>query len=333
VPEERVIATGAPGYDHWFEWGPSRDRDEFCRTVGLPADRPMVLYLCSSIFIAPHEAEWIQGWLERLRAEGPPELRDASVLIRPHPKNVEQWRGVDLSSLGPVAVWPRTGADPLSREAKADFYDSMYHCAAVVGVNTSALIESAIVGRPVHTVLAPEFRDTQTGTLHFQHLMREGGGLLRVSDSFEEHFLQLEEALQDSARGAEAGRRFVETFVRPGGIDRPATPQLVATVERRATEPAPPPRTAGAATGVLRAALAPAALLLALRPVHNAYVTWIGLRWRWHKMRGNEAEAARLAGAPPPGEPGPPQPADSGGPEAEGLPATPAPELGDPVGR
>lgn len=334
IPEGQVLATGAPGYDHWFEWGPSREREELCRTVGLPADRPIVLYLCSSIFIAPDEHEWIERWLEHLRSEGPPELREAAVLVRPHPKNVEQWGGVDLSHLGPVAVWPRTGADPLSREAKADFYDSMYHCAAVVGVNTSALIESAIVGRPVHTVLAPQFRDTQTGTLHFQHLMREGGGMLNLADSLGEHFEQLAAALCDEGRGIAAGRRFVETFVRPRGIDRPATPQLVAEVERRAAAPAPAPRTAGPATNLLRAALAPAALLLALRPAHHAYVTSIWLRWRWHKLRGDEAAAATLAGAPPPGEPGPPQPPGGrNGAEAEGLPPTPAPELGDPVGR
>ena len=39
----------------------------------------------------------------------------------------------------------------------ADYYDSMFHSVAVVGVNTSALIESGIVGRPVFTVLAAEF--------------------------------------------------------------------------------------------------------------------------------------------------------------------------------
>jgi hypothetical protein len=63
------------------------------------------------------------------------------------------------------------GANPLDEASRAQYHDSIYHSAAVVGVNTSALIESAIVGRAVYTVLAPEFRDTQEGTLHFHHLV------------------------------------------------------------------------------------------------------------------------------------------------------------------
>ena len=54
----------------------------------------------------------------------------------------------------------------------------MFHSVAVVGVNTSALIESGIVGRPVYTVLADEFAGQQEGTLHFQHLKNVNGGLL-----------------------------------------------------------------------------------------------------------------------------------------------------------
>ena len=40
----------------------------------------------------------------------------------------------------------------------------------MVGINTTAQIEGAIVGRPVHTVLADDFRFTQEGTLHFHYL-------------------------------------------------------------------------------------------------------------------------------------------------------------------
>src|SRR3712207_6916201 len=48
------------------------------------------------------------------------------------------------------------------------FYDSLHHAAAVVGVNTTAMIEAAIVGRPVLTVLDDAFALTQRGTLHFE---------------------------------------------------------------------------------------------------------------------------------------------------------------------
>ena len=63
----------------------------------------------------------------------------------------------------------------------------MYHTEAVVGVNTSAMIESGIVGRPVYTVQAEEFAATQEGTLHFQHLKNVDGGLLHLAANLDEH--------------------------------------------------------------------------------------------------------------------------------------------------
>jgi hypothetical protein len=93
------------------------------------------------------------------------------VLVRPHPQNFKQWKVAHLDDLKGVVVWPREGANPLNHTSRSDYYHSIHHSAAVVGVNTSALIESAIVGRAVYTILAPEFRDTQEGTLHFHHLL------------------------------------------------------------------------------------------------------------------------------------------------------------------
>ena len=85
-------------------------------------------------------------------------LRDAGVLIRPHPQNVEPWQHAELHDLANVAVWPRAGGNPVDAATRADYFDSIHHSAAVVGVNTSAQIESAIVGRGVHTLLVPGVR-------------------------------------------------------------------------------------------------------------------------------------------------------------------------------
>jgi len=123
-------------------------------------------------------------------------------------------------------------------------------------VNTSALIESAIVGRPVLTQLAAEFRETQGGTLHFAHLAE--GGPLRVAESFDEHAAQLVRALAgDDDGGSEA---FVCSFVRPHGLEEAATPRLVAAIEALAATVPEAPR-APAAARLLRATLAPAAAL------------------------------------------------------------------------
>ena len=240
VPPERVAVTGAAAFDHWFEWHPRVTRDEFCARVGLPADRPYLLYVCSSKFVAPEEVPFIRHWAEQLRHSASPVLRDAGILVRPHPQNAEQWEHADLRNLG-VAIWPRTGAAPVDGDTRGDYFESLYYSAAVVGINTTAEIEGAILGRPVYTLLAPEFRETQEGTLHFHHLQRVNGGLLHVARSFDEHLADLEPALRDPRTSDEQSARFVDAFVRPYGRDVAATPKFVEALEALAAAPAPAP--------------------------------------------------------------------------------------------
>src|SRR5678816_4753417 len=111
------------------------------------------LYLCSSPFITPYEVGFVRQWIDAIRSSKDAELRRAALLIRPHPQNAQQWQEFDPASFEAVGIWPRAGANPVDREARSDYYDSMYHSVAVVGVNTSALIESGIVGRPVYLSL------------------------------------------------------------------------------------------------------------------------------------------------------------------------------------
>jgi len=240
VAARDVVVTGAAAFDHWFDWRPSTSREAFCARVGLPAARPYILYLCSSKFIAPDEVPFVRRWARHIRDASPAALRDAGILVRPHPQNADQWQADDLRDLGSLVVWPRAGAIPVDDASRSDYFDSMYHSAAVVGVNTTAEIESAILGRSVFTVLAPEFRDTQDGTLHFHHLRAADDGLVRAAGDFDEHAAQLAAAVQGPHPGDDRCRRFVEAFVRPYGIDVPATPRLVEALEalgRRSARP------------------------------------------------------------------------------------------------
>jgi hypothetical protein len=230
VPPERVVATGAHTYDHWFEWRPRTARGEFCGRVGLDPERPFLLYVCSSRFIAPDEAPFIARWIEFLRGSSVAELRAVGVLVRPHPANHDTWERHDVTEPGRVAVFPAGGAKPTQADVKADYFDSLYHAAAVVGLNTSALIEAGIVGRPVLSLVVDENREGQTGTLHFSHIASEGS-LLRVARDWDEHERQLAEAL---ASPVSPEREFLRSFIRPRGLDQPAAPLLVDSLERLA---------------------------------------------------------------------------------------------------
>ncbi len=252
VSPERVVATGANAYDHWFEWQPTTSREEFCASVGIPADRPFVLYVGSSRFIAPNEVPFVVGWLEFLRSHSDPALRELGVVIRPHPQNAAQWEDFDASAFAGVAVHPRGGQDPVDRASKSSFYDSIHHSAGVVGINTSALIESAIVGRTVYTLALPEVRRGQEGTLHFRHLVQAGGGVLEVANSLEQHAEQLQRGLA-APDAANRNKPFLEEFVRPFGLDTPAAPRLIEAIERIAGAAAGEADDRSAARGIVRA--------------------------------------------------------------------------------
>jgi hypothetical protein len=243
IPPERIQVTGAQGFDLWFDWQP-RSREVFCERVGLDAARPYVLYLAGSLFPARRtEAEWVRDtWLPELRRDRA--LKDVQIAIRPHPRRSEQWSAVDFGDLEDVVVWPRAqDAMPLGAGERADYFDSIYHSAAVAGLNTSAMIEAAIVGRSVHTILDPEFAGSQSGTFHFDYLLEVGGGLLRVARSFDEHRDQLNETLAGRDAGAHQRRlRFLEAFVRPLGLERPATDAVVRVIEQTAELEALPGR-------------------------------------------------------------------------------------------
>jgi hypothetical protein len=128
-----------------------------------------------------------------------------------------------------------------------ELFHALYYAHAAVGLNTSAMLEAAIVGTPVHTLMIPGFDEGQIGTIHFHYLVEAYGGLATVARDLDEHQTQLSSLLlhgepQRSARS----RVFAQHFLRPRGVDRPVSPILVEEIVRaaaitkraRATEPA-----------------------------------------------------------------------------------------------
>ena len=264
VPRSRISITGAQAYDHWFVQRPSSSREEFCAKVGVPVDRPLLLYLCSSPFITPHEVGFVRRWIAAVRGSSDPIVREAAILIRPHPQNAAQWTDVNPREWDAVGIWPRAGANPVDTEARADYYDSMFHSVAVVGINTSALIESGIVGRPVYTVLAEEFAAQQEGTLHFRHLQHANGGLLHVAASLDEHLTHITPAVHGHYEASKS-RAFVEAFVRPHGLDKPAADAFVDVIETQAALGRGARSSTTAATRVWRSFLKPVAVIARAR--------------------------------------------------------------------
>jgi len=229
VPPERIIVTGAQCFDQWFERTPSTDRAAFCAKVGLRGDRSFLLYVCSALFHgSPSEALFVRRWITSVRTCGQEPLASMPIVVRPHPARLKEWTDVDMASDPDVTLWGRNPVDP---DAKTDYFDSLHHSAAVIGLNTSALLEAAIVGRPVFTTLLPEHYENQEGTIHFHYLLNVGGGLLHTAATFDEHCRQLSGSLKANEQTSRKSRAFVEAFIRPRGMTVAAGPVFADAVE------------------------------------------------------------------------------------------------------
>ena len=241
-PADRVVITGAPRFDELFELRPATTREQFCSLIGVDPGRPIIVYLCSSKFVAAAERRFVERWIGELRRSSDERLAGSTLLIRPHPGAMDYWHNEH-----PVVVrWPDIHKDKaaLSRSFDDDrvvvlsspmqnadqvLYDTVYHGAAVVGLNTSAEIEAAIIGRPVYTIVDPS-AGGQQGTLHFHYLLNAHGGHVTLAEDFDQHRAQLSAALAGDVDRA-AVERFVQKFVRPHGVDRPVAPIVADAIE------------------------------------------------------------------------------------------------------
>jgi hypothetical protein len=215
-------------------------------------------------------------------------VREMPILVRPHPQRLAEWDGITATHLDPTGRTVVWGSNPIDQDGRADYFDSMFHAAAVVGLNTSALVESAIVDRPVFTVLLPEYRDNQEGTFHFHHLLQVGDGFLNATGDLDGHVRQLTGVF--TGTGLKANRPFVEQFIRPRGAGIAATPVFVEALEAMAAAPAPAPHPMP--LGVLALRPVVYALVLAARLPVLERIYWNPVKRRevsenteaiWHK--------------------------------------------------
>jgi hypothetical protein len=204
-------------------------RDEFLRSAGLPTGRKVLLYLCSSRFIAKGEVTWVEEWIRALRAAPDPAVRDAAIIVRPHPSVLATPQIAEIGD--PAArLFPEHRENPVSDEARMRYFHSLYYCDAVVGLNSTSMIEAAILDKPVLSVRVPGSARVRQ-TVHFAYIEH---GFLTVAADLTSHARQLSNVLHAEAPPL-SSRGFVEAFVRPLGLERPAGIRMAELVERMAS--------------------------------------------------------------------------------------------------
>ena len=242
-PGDRVVVAGAPRFDSFFALRSRITRESFFHPLGLDPDRPTLLYLCSSRFIAEDEPAFIRSWLQALRRAGSP-LDTCNVIVRPHPDvpfgSEEERQAIQWAAMPQATGWIHRPFDDrralvlrTTYRTPEAFFECLHHARAVVALNTSAELEAGIAGRPVFTVLAnDEAADGQSQTLHFNYLLREHGGFVSYAVDLPQHVGQLQAALA-AAPSPGIIEGFVREFLRPHG-DQPVAPLLARQLVERA---------------------------------------------------------------------------------------------------
>lgn len=224
VPRDRIWVVGASVFDDWFDMQPKRTRPEFCDLLGLPADRPILLYVCSSDSIAGQgEPGIVRDWIQAVRASADARVAGASLLVRPHPMASAVWADAlgttapgDVGTFHGATVWPVSPKHPAAGSSRSDFFDSLWHADAIIGLNTSVMVEASILRKPVLTFTRHGAALTQTGNIHFRHLAT--AGFVVNSPDLSAHVKALGETLASPGRVAADADAFVSRFIRP--VDR-----------------------------------------------------------------------------------------------------------------
>ena len=239
IPRDRIVVTGAQSFDRWFDRPRPDAIDAFLRNLGIDGNRRVLLLVGSSRNMAPGDSEvqFTRRWIAALRASHDPQVRNAFVIIRPHPGNTEPWRDPDLGDPHAI-VYPTSYATGiLLNDADVEtFWYSLLASSAVVGINTSAMIEAAVVRRPVFSIRDPAFAHSQQQTLHFAYLSAAAGGFTTVADNLTEHVGQLERLFAAGEPDLRQSDAFVARFVRPLGMRTTANTHLCDALERVAAD-------------------------------------------------------------------------------------------------
>ncbi len=228
VREDRIVLTGAPVFDKWFGIEDLLlSRRDFCRRVGLNPDFPYIVYLGSSKNIARDETWLVAELGDALSKSSLPHLKEMQILVRPHPANAEIYQTVTSDK---TVVWPKEGSLPDSTATLQDFYNTLKHSVATVGINTSGMIDAIINDIPGIAFVSVRYQETQEQAVHFKHLSQAKA--LEEVVTIEECLQAISALYNGEDLRRDARNDFIRSFIRPFGLETSAGKITALAVDR-----------------------------------------------------------------------------------------------------
>lgn len=224
IPRKKICVTGAQTFDYLFDMKPSCTYQDFCQKHGIQSDKPFILYVGSSSSISGDETDYARKFISNLKCKN-----DFSIILRPHPLNAQIW---DNFSVPNLVVSPKGGVLPIASADKQDFFDVLFYTKAIVGVNTSALLEAAVMDKPCVTIMAGEYVHAQEENGHFQHLLQ--ADFIEIARDFGDAGLIIERILIGENIKAKQRNAFVRDFIRPLGIEHNVGEIMADMIEKKA---------------------------------------------------------------------------------------------------
>jgi len=219
VSPSQISIVGAPQFD--FYWDPAFrwDEAEWRQQMGLPAERPVILFGGGYFACAPHEPQFLQQLDEAIDRNEIP--RETVILFRNHPVDpIERWRPV-LDRATHVVVdnpWPTgriTGHANVRRQDVQKLASCLLYSCVHVNVASTMTLDGAIFDRPQ---IGPAYDDTPERTYdrtarelylqeHYLPITHSGG--LEIAYSRAELIHAVRSAMDDPGRLADGRKRLV----------------------------------------------------------------------------------------------------------------------------
>tara|TARA_S200000501_G_scaffold376275_1_gene430721 strand:- start:3683 stop:5095 length:1413 start_codon:yes stop_codon:yes gene_type:complete len=208
MPKKIVKIIGAPLMDKWFNDIKIKPKNLFFNSIGLDADKPLVTYLGSARNISKNEKIIVEEIYSKLNQKG------IQLIVRPHGANTDQFENLNHE----IKMIPQRGELPDTDISKELMVETIRYSDFTVGINTTAMIDSIILGTPTIAIIKEEYNQNQILTPHFNKVLQEG---IFINISDEKNILKKISEFNGKEKKFITIKmnEFVKNFCRPYGLN------------------------------------------------------------------------------------------------------------------